>query len=326
MILRRDISASTADAYGRRWAAFEQFCADNNWCALPSSPGAVVCFFGTLEKRSLEPSTVRGYLTSINSRNGAAGFRKPAVGALMARLRRGYARVRADAGDAFPFSRGLLPAPVRWRCAPPTPSGAGASRRWWWRSWWPAGRPRCSSCSDKTFTCALTGASTSKCAGLRAGRRVLAYVVPPSRRAEPDLPLLLLRRMLRELDAARAPPNLLVFSTPGMDRPPTCSDLTAWLGVALDRLRVLPPPGGLWTSYSCRAGGATALAVAGLHRVAIAQMLGHARNDPATANAHYVDALAVPSLEALRLADRWAPAAPLSAAALGLPADRAPAS
>lgn len=45
--------------------------------------------------------------------------------------------------------------------------------------------------------------------------------------------------------------------------------------------------------------------VAGLAKVAIAQMLGHARNDQSTANAHYVDALAPPSVEALRLADRW---------------------
>lgn len=116
-----------------------------------------------------------------------------------------------------------------------------------------------------------------------------------------------------------------VFSTAELDRPPTCADLTAWLGVALDRLRMQLPPGVLWTSYSCRAGGATALALAGLHRVAIAQLLGHARNDPSTANAQFVDALAAPSLEALRLADRWAPTAPLAAEALGLPAaaDRA---
>lgn len=65
MILRKDITAGTADAYGRRWEAFTVFCEDNGWQHLPASPGAVACYFGTLAERNLEPSTIRGYLTPI---------------------------------------------------------------------------------------------------------------------------------------------------------------------------------------------------------------------------------------------------------------------
>lgn len=139
----------------------------------------------------------------------------------------------------------------------------------------------------------------------RADPRRLTYVIPPSRRTDPDLALNLIRRMLQELAPDAIPPNRLVSSTPSLDRPPTCNDLTAWLGVALERLNISPPPGVVWTSYSCRSEGATAMDVAGLAKVAIAQMLCHARNDPSTANTHYVDALATPSIEAVRLADRW---------------------
>lgn len=133
------------------------------------------------------------------------------------------------------------------------------------------------------------------------------------------MPLILLNKMLRELDDAGAPGNQLVFSKPGLDRPPTCLDLTAWLGMALETLGVQPTPGVLWTSDSCRAGGAMAMAVAGLQSVALAQMLGHSRSDPKTANAHNVDALAALSLEALRLTDRRVPGPPCSAAAFHIP-------
>lgn len=95
MILRKDITAGTADAYGRRWEAFTIFCEDSAWQSLPASPSAVACYFGTLAERSLEPSTIRGYLTHINSRHTAAGLDKPAVGPLLAPLRKGYARVHA---------------------------------------------------------------------------------------------------------------------------------------------------------------------------------------------------------------------------------------
>lgn len=111
--------------------------------------------------------------------------------------------------------------------------------------------------------------------------------------------------MLQDLAAEAAPPDRLIFSTPSLDRPPTCKDLTAWLGVALDKLSISPPPVVVWTSYSCRSGAAAAMDVAGLAKVAIAQVLGLARNDVTTANAHYVDALATPSIETLILEDRW---------------------
>lgn len=315
MILRKNITAGTADADRRRWQVFKTFCDDNGWTALPASPGAVACSFGTLAERNLEPSTIRGYLTPINSRHVAAGLPKPAAGPIMARLRKGYARVRADHANALPFARGPLPAPVLWQIV----ILALRTSKPEWR---------------RRFTAIVMGflvaRRTSELLELqrqdlhvrddggidlqvcrfkngeaRADPRRLAYVIPPSRRTEADLPLILLRRMQRELDADATPPDRLISSTPSLDRPPTCNDLTPWLGVALRRLSLSPPPGVVWTSSSCRSGGATAMDVAGLAKVAIAQMLGHARKDPSTANVHYVDALAAPSIESLRLAARW---------------------
>lgn len=325
MILRKDISAGTADAYGRRWEAFTSFCAENDWPSLPTTPAAVACFFGTLAERQLAPSTIRGYLTPVNSRHQAAGFPKPAVGELLARLRKGYARLLAEHDNAFPFARGPLPAPVLLRVvllAMRTPDPK-------WRRRFTAVvlaflvARRTSEVLElqkqDVHLRADGGVDLQVCrfknGEARADPRRLAYVVPPSERPEPDVPLLLLRRMLRELAAPAIPPNRLIFSTSSLDRPPTCTDLTAWLGVALARLDVSPPPGVLWSSYSCRAGGATAMAVAGLARPAIAQMLGHAKNDPRTADAHYIDALAPYSVEALRLADRWCRPAPPARAA-----------
>lgn len=253
LILRKDITAGTADAYGRRWAAFKTFCDDNGWNALPATPGAVACYFGTLAERNLEPSTIRGYLTPVNSRHAAAGLPKPAAGPLLARLRKGYAHMRAEHANALPFARGPLPTPVMWQIVLLALRTVDAE----WR---------------RRFTAIamafLVARRTSEVLELqrqdlhlradggidlqvcrfkngeaRADPRRLACVIPPSRRNGPDLPLILLRRMMLELDAAEAPPDRLVFSTPTLDRPPTCNDLTAWLGVALNRLSISPPPG-----------------------------------------------------------------------------------
>lgn len=51
----------------------------------------------------------------MNSRHAAAGLPKPAAGPLLARLRKGYARMRAEHANALPFASGPLPATVMWQ-------------------------------------------------------------------------------------------------------------------------------------------------------------------------------------------------------------------
>lgn len=112
MILRKDITAGTADTYGWRWEALTVFCDDDSRQSLQASPGAVACYFKTLAEGNLNSSAIREYLTPIKSRHAAAGLDKPAVEPVLARLHNGYARVRVENSDALPFARGPLPAPM----------------------------------------------------------------------------------------------------------------------------------------------------------------------------------------------------------------------
>lgn len=233
----------------------------------------------------------------------------------MTHLRTGYACIRAEQTNSLPFARGALTAPVLWKIVLLAMRTANSECR-------------------RRFTAVVVALlvarrtsgvlelqkqnldlrvdsgvdlQVSRFKGIeaRADPRRLAYVMPPSHRSDPDIALVLIRRVLRELAEDASPPYRIVFSTPSLDPPPTCTHLTAWLGMALGRLSIPPPPGVVWTSFSCRSCGASAMDVAEMLKVAIAQMLGHARIDPSTANAHYVDALVPPAIEALCLADRW---------------------
>lgn len=117
--------------------------------------------------------------------------------------------------------------------------------------------------------------------------------------------LVLLRRMMLELAAERAPPNRLIFSTPSLPTAPTPNHLTHWLQHSMSVLQTAPPAGARYTSYSARAGGATALYVGGVPLVAVAAMLSHKDNDTRTAISSYIDVLAPWSSAALRLCGRW---------------------
>lgn len=132
----------------------------------------------------------------------------------------------------------------------------------------------------------------------RARMEQLVVSFPPAPVGTPrDLHIELLTRLLTRMQQRRAPPRSLLFSLADLDRPPNATDLTAWLLVALSRLAISPPDGLFYSSYSARSGGATALDICRVSRPTIARLLGHSRNDPKVANAHYVDALAPASLE-----------------------------
>lgn len=297
---------------------------------MPTSAAAVACFFGTLCERRLAPSSLQTYLTPINNRHHDGGFDKPASGPLIAKLRAGYNRLLADEAAEFPTTRAPLPAPVVWRIAELALAESNSA----WATRFTAvvlqyvlvrrtAEVLALQLGDVTLT--ADGGATVQVRRYKGGeRRVrmerLVVGVPPAPAGTPrDLPIELLIRLLTRLQRKRAPRQCLLFSVPDLDRPPTAADMTAWLLVALSRLAISPPDGVFYSSYSARSGGATALGICGVSRPAIARLLGHSRNDPKVADAHYVDALAPVSLEAWWLCGRYARAVPAFVAAAASP-------
>lgn len=140
-----------------------------------------------------------------------------------------------------------------------------------------------------------------KNAEARPDPRRLVYTVPTDPKLDNNDALALLRRMVSQLRAEAAPPNRMLFSTASLDRSATPDDLKVWLHNAMAALDAAPPPGVLYSSYSCRAGGATALCVIGVPLVAVVAMLGRKDNDSKTALANYVSVLAPFTSSALRL-------------------------
>lgn len=317
-MLTRSIADTTADNYERAWRQFERYCATARVSALPASPATVACYMGTLLRRgSVAHSSLQGYLTPINSRHAACGLPRPASGQLVSSLRVGYARISAEAVGTLPDTRRPLPAAVMWRIV----ELATATTDFGWRVRFTAlvasflvARRTC-----EVLALELGDVSVRPDGGVhikvrfhkgaerRARLELLVFEIPPARDNRPDLPLLLLRRLLGDLAGQHAPPSRLLFAPPGMRRTPNANDVTAWLDEALLRLNIVPPPGVKYCSYSARGGGATAVHACGMSPPGVAQLLGHKGNDPRTALAHYIDLLAPRSDAAWRLCGRYVP-------------------
>lgn len=314
-ILNATVTAGTADGYMRNWLAFQDFCAANDWPALPTSAAAVACYYGAMCDRGLKPSTMRAYLTAVNNMHAAAGYARPALGPAVAKLRKGWARILADRTNALPPARGALPAPAMWQIVALAGRTADAHARRQYTAVLLAFLV--SRRTSEVLELQMQDISKTTAGGVHIevarfkhaeGRDAptrLVYDIPrdPSLAVDPVIDLLYV--MLDELAAEPAPPNRLIFSTPAVNRPPSTDDLSRWLRHGLAALGVSPPPGVLYSSYSCRAGGATALYLCGLPVFAVAAMLGHKGNDPRTAMAEYVDVLAPASPEAIFLCGRW---------------------
>lgn len=135
-------------------------------------------------------------------------------------------------------------------------------------------------------------------------QRLVLHIPPGPSPAPHDLPMELLMRQLTRLERERAPQSRLILSTVGLSRVPGLSDLSAWLHEAFECLYISAPDGDLYSSSSSRSGGTTAADVCGASGPAVARLLGHAGDDPRTVHAHYVDPVAVPSLEAFWLCGR----------------------
>lgn len=319
-ILDSAITHRTAAGYNRQWVYYADFCEANGWPALPTTDAAISCYFATMCDRGLKPSTMRSYLTSVNNMHAAKGFDKPAAGPLVGKLRKGWARMVADKTNSLPTARGPL-----------SPEHAWDILKLATRTTDPDWRRQLTAIVHCFLVCRRTSevielqfqdifvladgafsihVNRYKNTEGRDDPRRLVYTIPRDPMLVHDPVLALLRTMRDELVAEAAPPNRMVFSTPSVHRAPTVDDLTSWLHKAMAALGAAPPPGVLYSSYSCRAGGATALHVIGVPMVAVAAMLGHKDNDTRTAIAKYVSVLAPFSPAALRLCGRWLRSAP----------------
>lgn len=277
--------------------------------ALPTSPAAVACFFGTLCERRLAPYSLQSYISPINNRYVDAGFDTHAAGSLVGRLIARYNRLLAYEADQFPPSRAPFPAALVWSLAElalaePLPSWATHFTAVVLQYVLVHRTVEILALQRRDVTLTPNGGASLQIRRFKGGeRRVrmerLVVTVPPAPAGTPQaLPMELLTRLLARLHRERSPPGRLLFSLHELDRPPTATDMTSWLLVALWWLAVTPPAGCFYSSYSARCGGATALSICGVPPAGIARLLEHSRNDPKVADAHYVDALAPASLEA----------------------------
>lgn len=315
LIYRATITPGTASGYNRTWLYFQDFCENNGWPALPTCDEASACYYAPMRDRGLKASTMRAYLTAMNNVHAAAGFYRPASGPGTCKLRKGWALVAADRTNSLPPTRVALPAPVMYMIvdlAATTTDTAWRHRYTALLLCFLASRRTCEVLEPQRHNISATPdggihleVNHFKGAEGRAAPERLFNAIPPDPLVRDDKPLKLLREFVTKLDAEDAPPSRLILSTTGDSRPPTADDVTRWLLHALDALKLTPPPGVLYASYSCRAGGAAALYLFGLPILAVAAMLGHKANDPRKALAHYVDMLAPSSLESDMLCGRW---------------------
>lgn len=232
--------------------------AANGWPALPTTEAALSCYFASMCERGLKPATMRSYLTSINNMHVAKSFPKPAAGAHVFKLRKGWARIVADRTNSLPAALGPVPATLLLdtvRLASRT-----ADPEW---------RRRYTAVVLCFLVCRRTAeflelqlqdvsvlpdgsfhieVNRFKHAEARPDPRRLVYTIPIDPKLDDDDVLPLLRGMVNELRAEAAPPNRMLFSTASLDRAPTPDDVTVWLHKAMAAPGASPPPGVLYSS------------------------------------------------------------------------------
>lgn len=287
----------------RRWLAeLLRFCAPGAYRALPASPSTVGRYVAWLWLGgTVQPSSVRTYLTPVRKRHLAAGFPNPCATDIVGEAIDGFTNAWLDQHGSNP-KRVALPASVVWRLAQLAFSAPDRLLRL-----------RLTAVVAHFFMCrcakdvlALKAADVrlaadgglsfqitrSKTDAKRPGGERIAHSYPPSTFASvPDLPVLLLRRALADHALHRRPCDRL-FPASAQD-PGTI--LSGWLRAGLQLLDVSAPVGTVYASHSCRSGGCTALRTVGMGFGAVAQW---ASMSVETLIKSYNDALPVPTLEA----------------------------
>lgn len=267
--------------------------------------------------RGLKASTIPSYVTAINNVHAAKEFSKPAAGPLMAKLYKGWARIVAHKTNSLPAARGPLAPEHVWALVLLGIKTAGPE---WRRKL--AAIVLCFMVCRRTVE--VMELQLQDIFGLPEGAfhinvhryknaeggddpRRLVDTISPDLKLPTDPVLPLLRAQQAELVAESTRPK---SSTPSVPRAPTADYLTKWLHAAMAAVGAVPPPCVLYSSYSCKAVGTTALYVIGAPLVAVVSMLSHKDNDTRTAIVKYIGVLAPFSPAGLRLCGRWLHAAP----------------
>ena len=97
------VSEQTRSDYLRRWAKFEEWCADHGQAALPADPTTVMAYLAE-RRRDASLSTVRGALAAISRVHFEAGFPPPRSDPAMAVFIRGLGRVAGGGSVGKPIS------------------------------------------------------------------------------------------------------------------------------------------------------------------------------------------------------------------------------
>lgn len=116
-LITRHLTGNTYESYGRFWSRFAAYCDSQGLQTLPAAPAAVVCYIAHLYRSGTsKPQSVKNHLSAINKAHTDLGFAEPAVGGLVAAVRRGWAlEVHADPRGQSDQRVGL-PASVASRC------------------------------------------------------------------------------------------------------------------------------------------------------------------------------------------------------------------
>lgn len=252
-------------------------------------------------KGTVQPSSVRTYLSPIRKRHIAAGFPNPCSTDLVADALAGFTNAWLDSYGSK-AKRVALRAPVAWRLARLAMTVPSATIRTRLTAV-VAHYFMCRRAKDVLFFVAQDvqmlpdgGVSFQICRtktdAMRPGGERLAHTFPPINFSSiPDLPVVLLRRTLAAHRSSRRPDQRL-FPAPSGD---AGAILSGWLRAATTMLDVEPAVGTVYASHSRRIGGCTAIRSVGIGLDAVAQWAGMTVE---TLTKSYNDALAVATPEA----------------------------
>lgn len=293
---------ATAASYGAGWLRFCAFCRAGGYRPLPATSttvGRYIAFHWL--KGTVQPSSMRTYLSPIRKRHIAAGFPNPCSTDLVADALAGFTNAWLDSHGSK-AKRVALPATVAWRLAGLAMTTQSTTIR-----------SRLTAVVAHYFMCrrakdvlslkaqdvqmlADGGVSFQICRtktdAKRPGGERLAHTFPPITFSSiPDLPVLLLRRALAAHRSYHRPDQRL-FPAPSGD---AGTILSGWLRAGLTMLGVEPAVGTVYASHSCRSGGCTAMRSVGIGLDAVAQWAGMTVE---TLTKSYNDALAVATPEA----------------------------
>jgi hypothetical protein len=317
------LADSTSEYYQRHWRSFCTWCASAGLDPMPATPQMVFAYVGHLAERgTIAASSLKPYLSAINSRHADAELPRPALGHLVTRAKQGM----AAAQSAMQTQDTRFPLPAAAAVAV-LEHGLAVVRRGRGGTTPVAHAARLRACYALVLTFLFMGRQDSSVSLLdidhgidgdfiwlrltekqkrrQAYRRVVRLPLrwqPPNghRSRLPDVATLGRAYGTARtacIGASRAPAYF--FQLPGEPQPRTQS-MSAWIAAALDAVGVHAPPGFTYLGHSLRSGGASAAEAIGVPAFR-ANWLGGWAPSSRVREQHYLDPSVLPSPEAHQL-------------------------